>query len=230
MIQERITVCGIPAIVWGAASDRVWLCVHGKMSSKEEFAHIAAVAAERGCQLLSFDLPAHGERRDAAERCDIWNGRRDVEIMCRYAFGCWREVSLYACSLGAYFSLHACGAYRFRKCLFQSPIIDMEFLVRRMMRWFDITEERLENEREIETPVDLMTWDYFRFVMENPVREWNTPVCILFGGRDDMQDESIMNDFVRRYGGMVTVSRNSAHPFMEEADAAVVDAWLMDNM
>ena len=39
-----------------------------------------------------------------------------------------------------------------------------------------------------------------------------------------------MNDFVRRYGGMVTVSRNSAHPFMEEADAAVVDAWLMDNM
>ena len=44
MNQNKITIGTIPAIVWGRESDKVWLCVHGKMSSKEAFAELAAIA------------------------------------------------------------------------------------------------------------------------------------------------------------------------------------------
>jgi len=230
MIRERIEIGGIPAIVWGKESDRVWLCVHGKMSSKEAFEELAGIAESRGCQTLSFDLPQHGERINGAERCDIWNGKRELEAVGEYVFGHWTEASLYACSLGAFFSLHAYKDYGFRKCLFQSPIVDMEYLIRQMMIWFGITEERLEREREIGTPIDLMTWDYFRYVIENPIEKWNIPTNILFGGRDNLQTRACISGFAERFGCGVTVSEDSEHPFMGENDPGIVRRWLMENM
>ena len=35
MKVERIEIGSIPALVWGEASDKVFLCVHGKIGSKE---------------------------------------------------------------------------------------------------------------------------------------------------------------------------------------------------
>ena len=34
MLKNTFTVSGIPAILWGAPSDRVFIHVHGKMSRK----------------------------------------------------------------------------------------------------------------------------------------------------------------------------------------------------
>ena len=64
MNTEYIKINGIPAIVWGEMSDKVWLCVHGKMSSKEAFESLAEIAEKKGYQTLSFDLPQHGDRKD----------------------------------------------------------------------------------------------------------------------------------------------------------------------
>jgi len=99
-----------------------------------------------------------------SDRCDIWNGIRDLTAVGAYVFDRWSGVSLYACSLGAFFSLHAYKNRRFERCLFQSPILDMEYLVGQMMTWFDITPERLEREKEIDTPIDLLSWDYYQYV------------------------------------------------------------------
>ena len=60
-------------------------------------------AEEKGYQTISFDLPGHGERADENERCDIWNGVRDLAIVRDYVLANWKEISLYACSLGVYF-------------------------------------------------------------------------------------------------------------------------------
>ena len=228
MVTQRITVGSIPALVWGPPSDRVYLCVHGKMSSKEAAEGLAQIAAERGCQTISFDLPQHGERAGEKDRCDIWNGVRDLRIMGDYAFARWREVSLYACSLGAFFSLHAYGERPFRRCLFQSPIVDMPYLVGQMMTWFGVTEERLRQEREIDTPIDPLSWDYYQYVLAHPVERWPIPTGILYGGRDDLQSLDVMDAFARRFGCRLTISERSAHPFMEKADGPIVDAWLRD--
>lgn len=228
MNVQKFSIEGIPALLWGDDSDRVYLCVHGKMSSKESAEGIAGLAAQRGYQTLSFDLPQHGERADQPDRCDIWNGIRDLTIVGDYVFGRWKEVSLYACSLGAFFSLHAYPDRRFKNCLFQSPIVDMEYLVRQMMLWFDISEQRLACEKEIDTPVDLLSWNYFQYVLAHPIQKWESPTNILFGGKDNLQSPDVMRLFADRFGCGITLSENSEHPFMAPGDIPVVEKWLRD--
>ena len=230
MKVEKINIAGIPAIVWGEESEKVYLCVHGKMSCKESAEGIAEIAAEKGYQTISFDLPQHGERKDETKRCDIWNGIHDLTVMGEYVFRRWKEVSLYGCSLGAYFSLHAYRDRTFTNCLFQSPILDMEYLIRQMFLWFGITEERLAKEKEIDTPIDLMSWDYFQYVLAHPVTKWNSPTHILYGGRDDLQSLAVIEQFAKRFGCDMTLSENSQHPFMEEADFPIVHQWLCDHL
>lgn len=230
MIANRVDIGGIPALIWGESSDKVYLCVHGKMSSKEAAEGIARIVAQRGYQTISFDLPQHGERKAESRRCDIWNGIHDLGVIGDYAFRRWKDVSLYACSLGAYFSLHAYQGYTFRKCLFQSPILDMEYLIRQMFLWFGITEERLVRENEIDTPIDLMSWDYFQYVLAHPVSRWDSPTSILYGGKDDLQSLAVIQDFASRFGSEITLSENSEHPFMKEADFPIVDQWLRDHL
>lgn len=230
MKTEKIEINGIPALVWGSESDRVYLCVHGKMSCKESAEGLAEIAAGKGYQTIAFDLPQHGERKEEAKRCDIWNGIHDLTVIGDYVFRRWRDVSLYGCSLGAFFSLHAYKDRSFSNCLFQSPILDMEYLIRQMFLWFGITEERLAQEKEIDTPIDLMSWDYFQYVLAHPVTCWNSPTHILYGGKDDLQSLAVIDTFANRFGCDVTLSAQSKHPFMEEADEPVVHQWLVSKL
>ena len=227
---EKIKLCNIPAIVWGEKSDKVYLFVHGKMSSKESAEAFAQIAAEKGYQTVSFDLSSHGERISENERCDIWNGIRDLAMAGDYVFANWKEVSLFGCSLGAYFCLHTYQTRSFKKCLFQSPIVDMEYLIRQMMGWFDVSEERLAQEKEVETPIDILSWDYYQYVKTHPIWEWNIPTYILFGGKDNLQSLMVMQTFADRFNCVLTVVENSEHSFMEEGDGAIVEEWLRENI
>ena len=230
MKATRNEINTIPALVWGEPSDKVLLCVHGKMGFKECVEGIAEIAQEKGYQTISFDLPQHGERKDEVERCDIWNGIRDLTLVGDYVFSRWKEVSLYACSLGAYFSLHAYPKREFKQCLFQSPILDMEYLIGQMMLWFDVSEERLCREQEVNTPIDVLSWNYFQYVKDHPVSKWNIPTCILYAGKDNLQSRDVVTDFASRFGCSLTVSEQSEHPFMDEGDGPVVERWLRENL
>lgn len=228
--MDKLNIGNIPAIIWGKPSDRVYIHVHGKMSRKEYAEEFAAIAESKGCQTVSFDLPDHGERGGRGERCDIWSGMRDLAVIRDYVFARWGEVSLFACSLGAYFSLNTYCTDDFKKCLFQSPILDMEYLIGQMMTWFDITEERLAAEREIDTPVDLMTWDYYQYVKAHPLKIWDIPTAILYGGKDNLQSRQVVEGFAEKHNCRLTVSESSEHPFMEQADFAIVHNWLDENI
>jgi len=229
-MHKRMDISGIPALVWGEPSEEVCLCVHGKLSCKEAAEGIAQIESARGIQTLSFDLPQHGERKHEHRRCDIWNGIYDLTLVGDYAFANWRKVSLYACSLGAFFSLHAYAERRFEKCLFQSPVLDMEYLIRQMFSWFGISEEQLKAAREIETPIDLMSWDYFQYVLAHPITRWNTPTSILYGMKDDLQSLEVIQSFANRFGCRVTLAENSEHPFMKETDLPIVRRWLEEHL
>lgn len=230
MKKTRIKINNIPAIIWGESSEKIYLCVHGKMSSKESAEGIARIAEKKGYQTISFDLPEHGERKNEERRCDVWNGVCDLTAVANYVFENWKEVSLYACSLGAYFCLNAYNDRKISKCLFQSPIIDMEYLIRQMMLWFDITEERLEKEQEIQTPIDIMTWKYFQYAKENPVKKWDAQTHILFAGKDNLQTLEIMKKFTESFNCTLTLSENSEHPFMAQEDGPIVDRWLSEHI
>lgn len=226
MEQKKIKISGIPAILWGAPAPRIFIHVHGKMSAKEYAADFAEIAAERGFQTLSFDLPEHGERAGEPDRCDIWNGIRDLNIIADWVFSKWNDVSLFACSLGAYFSLNAYAGRPFKRCLFQSPVVDMAYLVQQMMTWFDVTEARLEAEKEIATPIDPLRWDYFQYVKAHPIEMWPIPTAILYGGKDALQSRAVLDAFAGRFHCTLTVSAESDHPFMQPGDDEIVRKWI----
>lgn len=230
MQQNKLYISGIPAILWGPPADRVFIHVHGKMSCKEAAEGFAEIAAEHGYQTLSFDLPQHGERTAESDRCDIWNGIRDLNRVADWVFSRWNDVSLFACSLGAYFSLNAYADRTFTRCLFQSPVVDMEYLVHQMMMWFDVTEARLEAEKEVATPIDPLRWDYYQYIKAHPVLSWPIPTAILYGGRDDLQSRAVIDAFSNAHGCTLTVSEGSDHPFMQPGDEEIVRRWLYESI
>ena len=71
MEGRAITLCGVPALVWGRDSARCILAVHGMMSHKADtpIRLLAEVAAAQGIQVVSIDLPGHGDRAGEMERC-----------------------------------------------------------------------------------------------------------------------------------------------------------------
>ena len=140
--MEKFIVEDIPAVLLGEPSDKIYIYVHGKQGYKEYAEAFAKIAEKKGYQTLSFDLLKHGERKGAPEPCDIWQGIKDLEKIAAFTFGKWQNVSLFACSIGAFFALHAYAEKPFKKCLFQSPIIDMPWLIKQMMLWFDVSEAR----------------------------------------------------------------------------------------
>ncbi len=40
-----------------------------------------------------------------------------------------------------------------------------------MMQWFDVSGERLCREQEVDTPIDVLPWKYYRYVKEHPFME-----------------------------------------------------------
>lgn len=230
MKERKIAVAGIPAIIWGEPAEKVYIHVHGKMSCKEYARDFAEIAEKKGYQTISFDLPEHGERTDRNYRYDIWNGIHDLNVIADYVFSKWNQTALYACSLGAFFSLHAYSDRKIEKSLFQSPIVDMEYLIRQMFLWFQVTEERLSTEKEIATPVDTLRWDYYQYVREHPICNWSIPTVILYGGKDNMQSAEVMHKFAQKYSRDLTISQNSEHAFMQDGDRNVVEKWLEKNI
>ena len=225
MILKRFDLDSIPAILWGEPSDRLYIYVHGKMSRKEAAEPFARLAEQKGFQTLSFDLPQHGERRDSAI-LDILTGIRDLNAAADYAFARRKHVSLFACSLGAYFSLQAYADLPLEKALFQSPVVDMAFLTNRMMEWFSVTPDELSARGVVDTPIHPLRWGDYRYILDHPVKRWLIPTDILYGGLDTMQTLEVMQSFAERFGARLTVSAGSEHPFMAPSDRKIAEAWL----
>lgn len=73
---ERIKIDNIPLIIWGEKSCKVFIAIHGNMSNKEDevIQILADNITNKGYQLISFDLPEHGERKvDTKYLCKVQN-------------------------------------------------------------------------------------------------------------------------------------------------------------
>lgn len=150
--------------------------------------------------------------------------------IAEHVFLKWNHVFLCACSIGAYFSLHTYSERKIEKCLFQSPVVDMEYLIQQMFLQFQVTEERLCIEKEIPTPVDTLRWDYYQYVKEHPICHWGIPTAILYGGKDHMQSPEVIQNFVKKYVCDLTISLDSEHAFMQEGDDSIIKKWLEKNI
>ncbi len=129
---------------------KVFIAVHGNMSNKEDavIQILAEEANQKGYQVLSFDLPEHGERTNDNTPCKVQFCVSELSIIMNYAKEHWKEVSVFACSIGAYFSLLAYQNDVIEKALFLSPVVNMERIIENMMKWFNVTPELLQKRND----------------------------------------------------------------------------------
>ena len=230
MKTERINIDGIPSIIWGEKSSKVFIAVHGNMSNKED--EVIKILAEKvigkGYQLLSFDLPEHGERKnDTTYLCKVQNCVKDLKQIMEYAKLNYSEINLWACSMGAYFSLLAYKNEEIKQCLFLSPVVNMKVISNNMMLWSNTTEEELEEKREIKTDFgQTLYWDYYKYVKDNPITNWNKKTYILYGNKDNMQNEDIIKNFSNKFNCGLTILENGEHYFHTEEQLKFYKEWL----
>ena len=217
----------IPAVLYGDNSEKLFLYIHGKMGSKEEAAHLAEIVYPMGYQVLSIDLPGHGERTGEMERFVPWEVVPELQAVYANTQKRWKKISLYANSIGAYFSLLALRDAKLEKSLLVSPILDMEKLIRDMMGWAGVTQEQLQQAGEIPTAFgETLSWKYLTYAAENRITKWDSPTAILYAGQDHLTARKTVDDFAQRFGCTVTVMENGEHWFHTEEQLAVLDAWL----
>ena len=232
MFKQKFLIEAIPSVLWGEASDKLFVAVHGNMSNKEDevIAIFAEEALARGYQVLSFDLPEHGERKSEPYPCSVQNCVRDLGIIMNYARTISDDISLFACSMGAYFSLLAFHDAALGRCLFLSPVLDMERLIRNMMVWKGVTEENLEAEKDIPIPNGpALSWDYFSYVKAHPVTRWNKQTDILYGTEDNITERDVVMAFCSKFGCKLTVLENGEHFFYSSEQLSFYRKWLTEN-
>lgn len=231
MLKQTLAIGSIPAILWGPASDNVYIFVHGKLSRKEDAEGFSQIAGSKGYQVVSFDLPRHGARQAEDYQCTVQNAVHDLCIISDYVTSRWSNVSLFASSLGAYFSLVAYRELKFKQCLFQSPILDMENLIQNMMKWSNVTEDDLREKQEIPTPMgETLSWPYYAYVRENPIVKWDNPTHILVGSNDNLTPGNILDAFVAKFHCGLDVLENGEHYFHTKGQLEVLDKWLNLNI
>ena len=200
------------------------------MSNKED--EVIKILAEKvigkGYQLLSFDLPEHGERKnDTTYLCKVQNCVKDLKQIIEYAKLNYSEINLWACSMGAYFSLVAYKNEEIKQCLFLSPVVNMKVIIDNMMLWSNTTEEELEEKQEIKTDFgQTLYWDYYKYVKDNPIINWNKKTYILYGNKDNLQNEDIIKNFSNKFNCDLTILKNGEHYFHTEEQLKFYKEWL----
>lgn len=229
MNKKKIKIEGIPSVEWGEKKSHVFIAVHGNMSDKEDtvIQLLAENAVKKGYQVLSFDLAEHGERKEENTPCKVQFCVQDLKKIILYAKQKWDNISLFACSMGAYFSLLAYKEEQLDQCLFLSPVVDMGRIISNMMTWFEITPEILQKKQEIETPIgQVLYWDYYSYVNEHPVDVWDIATAILYGAKDDLCEFETIENFAKIFQCKIEIMQEGEHYFHTSEQLDVYKDWL----
>ena len=229
MIKQEFKIENIPAILWGDNSDKLFIAVHGNMSNKADDVIVlfAEEATAMGYQVLSFDLPEHGERKGETYTCKVQNCVHDLTTIMSYVQSLSKDISIFACSMGAYFSLVAYNHEPLKQCLLLSPVVNMQRIINNMMAWFSISENQLEKEKEVPTPIgQTLYWDYYCYVQEHPIRVWKPFTAILYGSEDNLCEFDVVEGFAKGFGCDLQVMEGGEHYFHTEEQLRFFRQWL----
>ena len=226
MKKEHFKIQGIPSILWGESTTNIYLFIHGQGGNKEEAESFAEIAGCYGWQVLSIDLPEHGERKEENNTFDPWHAIPELMSVMKYAKLHWNRVSLFANSIGAWFSMLSFANESLEGCLFVSPILDMHQLIQNMMLWEGVSENQLQLEQTIQTTFgQTLSWEYLSYVKKHPLTKWSFPTEILYGDKDNLTEQSIVEKFARQFGCRLTIMKNGEHWFHTPEQLKVLDKW-----
>ena len=103
----------------------------------------------------------------------------------------------------------------------------MERIITNMMTWFNISEDKLRIENEVLTPIGVMLyWDYYCYVIDNPINTWDKKTSILYGLKDDLCDFEIIDNFVKKFKCNLDFMDNGEHYFHTKEQLEFFSRWL----
>lgn len=234
MQKQHIKINNIPAVIWGNKTNKIYIAIHGFMSDKEDqvIQLLAEEVIRHDYSVISFDLPEHGERKEITSYvCNLQNCIDDLNSIRQYIGNNYNNISLFACSMGAYFALQAYKNDPLQNCLFLSPVVNMLAIIENMMQSFNITEKELQEQKEIKLPIgQTLYWDYYQYTKTHPIIRWNTPTSILYGSADNICNYDIINKFTTDFHCKITIMENCEHFFHTDRQLSFFSKWLQDNI
>lgn len=220
-----LTLAGHPALRWGPDSDRAVLAVHGMGGSKSDpvVSALARGAALAGWCTLSVDLPGHGGRSDR-EALTPWCYGEELAEVGREVCAAHPHVALFACSRGAFMSLHALADAPLETALMVSPVVDMEAFIARRMFLQGVSEHELRRRGHIGlADGQSLDWGYLSWVRRHPVR-WEHPTHVLHGDSDAIVPRADIDQFTRATGAQLQVIP-AGHFLHTPRDLATMRRW-----
>lgn len=224
----------IPSILWEKGSNKLLIAIHGDQSNKEDaiIKILAQNAIDKDYQVLSFDLPEHGERMNNDYEYNPQNCVSDLIAIYNYATSLAFEIFLFACSIGAYFSLLAYNQFNINNSLFLSPVVNMERIIQNMMNGFPVSEQKLKREKQISLPTGkVLDWNYYTYVKQYPINfDWTFPANILIGSKDTVSEKEFVDTFSRKYNAKLTELEDGEHYFHTLEQLIFFEKWLNDSL
>lgn len=225
MEKNYYTIGNTPAVVYGGVSDKAFLFVHGLCGSKADAERFAQTAVPLGYQVLAMDLPEHGGRTDGA-RLLPWEVLPELKKVMSHARDKWQDISVYAISIGAWFSLLSFAGEDIKRCLLVSPLLDMENMISNMMNKAGVTEQQLKAAGEIPcADGQTLSWKYLCWARENPVNALCENTSILYATGDELIPRSVIDSFTERTHSRLTLLEGGHHWIHTEEEVAFLSQW-----
>lgn len=232
MFRTQFNLDGIPCVLWGeAVTDKLIIAIHGHFSHKEDacIAVLADVAVANGYQVLSFDLPAHGERNRNEMDCHIVKAVADIRSIFSWGKARYSDIGLFACSIGVTFGMIACENECLTQAYFLSPVVNLEQLVLQMMDDEGIDEAQLRVKEFIISPSgSIYHIDYLNFLRQHHTLNWNVQTHILTGEQDPISEVSQVQLFASLYHATFDIVEGAEHYFNRFEEINCFRLWLQD--
>ena len=232
MLVEKIRINNIPAILWNEPGEKLIIAVHGSHSSKIDDCIwlLAEEAAKFGYQVLSFDLPCHGERVYEPEPGRVPPYLEDLKQIMAFARQQTDNISLFACSMGAYFSLLAYKDENLANCWFLSPVLNMQQVIAHIMQEINVTPEQLKQQKTIANPYETLYWEYYQYVLAHSISKWSVNTAILRGQHDTLCSAQSAADFARRFNCRLKEQPGGEHWYHTPEQLAYYRQWLHNEL
>ena len=194
--------------------DKAILYIHGKGGNPKEAEYYKALFKEY--DVVGFDYFSQSP----------WEAKKEFPELFDHLCGAYKSVTIIANSIGAFFTMSALADRKIEKAYFISPVVDMESLIQKMMKWANVTEDDLQKQKEIPTSFgETLSWEYLCYVREHPVA-WTVPTNILYGEKDSLTSYETISAFADRIGAALTVMENGEHWFHTKEQMEFLSDWI----
>ncbi len=194
--------------------NKLVIYIHGKNGLANEAEHYKNIFKNH--DVIGFDYKSQNP----------WEANKEFPLFFDEVSKNYKSIIIIANSIGAFFTMNSLSNKKIEKAFFISPIVDMEKLISDLMLWSGVTENELQDKKEIQTQFgEKLSWEYLCYVRKNKVN-WKIPTHILYGEKDNLTSKEIISNFANKINATLTIMKNGEHWFHTDEQINFLDKWL----